>query len=137
MVLLCQSSHLRDLTWSTMSIVGLCCCSLCGEDVLDFELVILGPFEVLEPYEIEKDLWVERFSIQDVYFDVIANEPYEAPYACQSVGVEDENDCCGGVSNNQICCPVLLTLGLCPPCFETDCGCPSCENTGKTACDGV
>jgi len=120
-----------------MSIVGLCCCSLCEEDVLDFELVILGPFEPLEPWEIEKDLWVVRFSIQDVYFDVIANEPYEAPYACQSVGVEDDNDCCGGASGNEICCPVALTLGLCPPCFETACGCPSCENTGKTACDGV
>lgn len=120
-----------------MSIVGLCCCNLCEADVLDFELVILGPFEPLEPWEIEKDLWVERFSIVDVYFNVIANEPYEQPTACQNVGVEDENDCCGGASNNQICCPVLLTLGLCPPCFETACGCPSCENTGKTACGGV
>ena len=49
-----------------MSIAGLCCCSLCGGDVLDFELVILGPFEELEAWEIEKDLWVERFSIEDV-----------------------------------------------------------------------
>jgi len=120
-----------------MSIAGLCCCSLCGADVLDFELVILGPSEPLEPWEIEKDLWVERFSIEDVYFNVIANEPYAVPTACQGVGVEDDNDCCGGASGNEICCPVLLTLGLCPPCFETACGCPSCEDTGKTACAGV
>ena len=120
-----------------MSIVGLCCCNLCEADVLDFELVILGPFEPLEPWEIEKDLWVERFSIEDVYFSVIANEPYEEPTACQGVGVEGDNDCCGGASGNEICCPVLLTLGLCPPCFESACGCPSCENTGKTACGGV
>jgi hypothetical protein len=120
-----------------MSIVGLCCCSLCGEDVLDFELVILGPSEPLEPWEIEKNLWVERFSIQDVYFDVIANEPYEIPAACQNVGVEDFNDCCGGPSNNQICCPTLIGNLICPPCFESNCGCPSCENTGKTTCGGV
>lgn len=120
-----------------MSIAGLCCCSLCGGDVFDFELVILAPKEELEPYEIEKNLWVERFSIEDVYFNVIANEPYAVPTACQNVGVEADNDCCGGASNNQICCPVELTLGLCPPCFETACGCPSCENTGKTACGGV
>ena len=120
-----------------MSIAGLCCCSLCGGDVLDFELVILAPKEELEPWEIEKDLWVERFLIEGVAFNMLANEPYAVPTACQGVGVEDEGDCCGGASNNQICCPVELTLGLCPPCFETACGCPSCENTGKTACDGV
>lgn len=120
-----------------MSIVGLCCCSLCGEDVLDFELVILGPFEPLEPWEIEKDLWVERFSIQDVYFNVIANEPYEAPYACQGVGTEGNSDCCGGASGNEICCPTLIGNLSCPPCFESDCGCPSCESTGKTTCGGV
>lgn len=120
-----------------MSIAGLCCCSLCGADVLDFELVILGPFDILQPWQIEKNLWVERFSIEDVYFNVIANEPYEIPAACQNVGVEDFNDCCGGPSNNKICCPVAATLGLCPPCFESNCGCPSCENTGKIACGGV
>ena len=129
-----------------MSIAGLCCCSLCGGDVLDFELVILGPFEELEAWEIEKDLWVERFSIEDVYFNVIANEPYAVPTACQYVGVEDSNDCCGGASNTQICCPtdpavILCCFEGCDPevgdCFYTNCGCTSCGGTTNTTCGGV
>ena len=129
-----------------MSIAGLCCCSLCGGDVLDFELVILGPFEELEAWEIEKDLWVERFSIEDVYFNVIANEPYAVPTACQNVGVEADNDCCGGASNTQICCPtdpavILCCFEGCDPevgdCFYTNCGCTSCGGTTNTTCGGV
>jgi hypothetical protein len=120
-----------------MSIAGLCCCSLCGGDVLDFELVILGPFEELEAWEIEKNLWVERFSIEDVYFNVIANEPYALPTACQNVGTEGDSDCCGGESGTEICCPISILSLVCPTCLESDCGCPSCENTGKTACGGV
>jgi len=130
-----------------MSIAGLCCCSLCGADVLDFELVILDPFESLEPYEIEKNLWVERFSIEDVYFNVIANEPYEEPTACQNVGIEDENDCCGGASGTEICCPQnpatfhLCCSDPCDPdignCFYTNCGCTACGGTTNTTCGGV
>jgi hypothetical protein len=122
-----------------MSIAGLCCCNtqLCGADVLDFELVILGKFDILEPWEIEKNLWIERFSINDVYFNVIANEPYALPTACQNVGVEQDNDCCGGESGTEICCPISIVSLVCPTCFESNCGCPSCENTGKTTCGGV
>ena len=129
-----------------MSIVGLCCCSLCGADVLDFELVILAPKEELEAWEIEKNLWVERFSINDVYFNVIANEPYALPTACQNVGVDADFDCCGGASGNQICCPTspaahLCCHGGCDPdvgdCFYTDCGCTSCGGTTHTTCGGV
>lgn len=130
-----------------MSIAGLCCCNLCEADVLDFELVILGPFDVLEPWEIEKDLWVERFSIEDVYFNVIANEPYEEPTACQNVGVESDNDCCGGASGTEICCPQnpatfhLCCFDPCDPdvgnCFYTNCECTECGGTTNTTCGGV
>ena len=68
---------------------------------------------------------------------MLANEPYAVPTACQGVGVEDENDCCGGASNNLICCATVGSPAACPGCFQTDCGCPLCENTGKIACGGV
>lgn len=135
-----------------MSIAGLCCCNtqLCGADVLDFELVILGPFEELEPYEIEKNLWVERFSINDVYFNVIANEPYALPKECRYVGVEYDNDCCGGESGTENCCPtdpnelaICCDFGCDPlvgDCFYNYCACTQCGGTMQhnwTECGGI
>jgi len=123
---------------------GCCCVPIgpCENDIDDFELKDTP----LAPWEINRGDWVERFFINNTYINVIANEPYGPKTLCE-VSVEDDGECCGGITGTEICCtyPDFPSLCCAPGCDidvgdcpQLDCLCEGCYGGGAhTACNGV
>jgi len=113
-----------------------CCCSPdpenpCDDDVDEFEF---DPSASGSAFYINPVSFYARFSIQTVYINMGWYTPQSVPTSCTDF-IEDDSDCCGGISGTEICCVTSQTCdGICP---RNSCLCPPCDpNSIYQPCGG-